>query len=126
MTTIRDLLQRGKKKRETEDKELQLALELSAKEQVNEQQRLLEQFSNYSQPVRKRKRMIKRDKEGEEDEWFQTISTRPQNKVKKVKQESEPFQFDMDSIFQAEEAEVRKQQIKHILHKLNFFFFRHK
>ncbi|KAG2195502.1 hypothetical protein INT47_012046 [Mucor saturninus] len=117
MPTIRDLLQRrNKSEKDKEEEELQLALELSAKEQLNEQRRLLEQFSKKSQKrtsIRKQ-RIIKRERQPEEEEedgWFQTVSSRPQKVVKKVKKESEPFQFDMDTIFQSEEEDDKAQMI---------------
>jgi hypothetical protein len=109
MTSIRDLLQKGKQ-RSSEDTQLKLALELSKQEHIKEQKRLLQQFTK-----KKKRRIIQREEEEEED-WFQTISSRPQDKnqakretVIKAKRETvkqeEPFEFDLSSIFDEQEQD---------------------
>lgn len=99
-TSIKDLLRKSTKV-SIEEKELQLALELSAKEQVNEQKKLLEQFAKKCKRpmVTRKQRIIKQDIDDDHDQWFQTVSTRPQS-IKPVKKESVPFQFDLNSIMQ--------------------------
>ncbi|KAI7907784.1 uncharacterized protein BX663DRAFT_547459 [Cokeromyces recurvatus] len=73
-----------------DDDELQLAIQLSKEEHVNEQRRLLEQFSQLSQRMAvdehvktsTSKRVVTSiiDDDDDDDEWFQTISNRPQPK----------------------------------------------
>lgn len=90
--TIKELFKKscqktGPDQRNKED-DLLLALRLSEQEQVNEQRRLLEQFSQMSQKsipdaTVKKKRFIQSIKEEEDDgndddQWFQTVSSRPQ------------------------------------------------
>ncbi|KAF1801303.1 hypothetical protein V8B55DRAFT_1527817 [Mucor lusitanicus] len=109
--TIDELFKRPpqqQKKSSNEDEDLQLAMEMSQREHINEQKRLFEQYSLLSQRQfkpstpssattttmhTKNKRVIKMDPEEEEeeeerienftdddddDQWFQTVSIRPQ------------------------------------------------
>ncbi|MBM6387882.1 MAG: hypothetical protein JSY10_28615 [Paenibacillus sp.] len=124
MTSIKDLLQKGKQ-RSSEDTQLRLALELSKQEHIKEQQRLLRQFSK---PIQRKRRIIQKEEEEEEEEedeeeedWFQTISSRPQHKnqakretVNRAKREilkqEEPFEFDLSSIFEEQPQQQQEQQ----------------
>ncbi|KAI8098317.1 uncharacterized protein B0P05DRAFT_521358 [Gilbertella persicaria] len=86
--TLKEIFQNIRNKStkdDQEERELQRAIELSKKEQVKEQKRLLEQFSRISN---KKKRLVQHIEEDEND-LFQTVSSRPQpvKKTKKIKQE---------------------------------------
>lgn len=124
MSTIRDLLLKAslKQKKEggQEEKEFQLALQLSQQEHINEQKKLLEKFArldNNKFKVNKKKRLIaqEEEEEGEEDDWFQTVSTRPQVKKEKkkvVKEENNLFEFDLSSILNEEEEEEDEEDVE--------------
>ncbi|CEP11930.1 hypothetical protein [Parasitella parasitica] len=94
--------------RRTEDEDLLLAMRLSQQEHLNEQKKLLEQYALLSQKqfenapshTIKKKRLIKPDPEehnddkmedftdDDDDQWFQTVSIRPQPPVKKAQPKS--------------------------------------
>lgn len=110
--TIDELFKKTPPKRfNNEDEDLLRAMQLSQQEHVNEQKKLLEQYSLLSQRqfdhvaphTTKKRRLIKMEEdeedegEGEEkvedftdddeDQWFQTVSIRPQPPVKKPQQQ---------------------------------------
>ncbi|KAG2190202.1 hypothetical protein INT46_008920 [Mucor plumbeus] len=105
--TIDELFKKAPPNRsKNEDEDLLRAIQLSQQEHVNEQKKLLEQYSLLSQRqfdhaaphTTKKRRLIKmEDKKNEEekieditdddeDQWFQTVSIRPQPPFKKPQQ----------------------------------------
>jgi flagellar motor protein MotB len=105
--TIEELFKKNSQKTIHQDQpddedDLLLALRLSEQEQVNEQRRLLEQFSQLSQRsiskqnAKAKKRAIQpleEEKEKEdEDQWFQTVSSRPQPAYKILKQKNKTLE----------------------------------
>lgn len=105
--TIKDMLKRPPPLRQTLDSEeddLRIALQLSKQEHVNEQKRIFEQLARLSRQGQtenegafrfKKRRIIQKESDGdedgdiivkeakdteEEDQWFQTVSSRPQTR----------------------------------------------
>ncbi|KAK4521155.1 NADH dehydrogenase [ubiquinone] 1 alpha subcomplex subunit [Mucor velutinosus] len=116
--TLDELFKRlpPQKRPSSEDEDLQLAMEMSQREHINEQKRLLEQYALLSQKqfrpstpslatatmIAKKKRLIKVEPEEEEErienftddddsQWFQTVSMRSQQPpVKKAPSKPKP------------------------------------
>ncbi|KAI8644110.1 hypothetical protein BD408DRAFT_413738 [Parasitella parasitica] len=110
----------------TEDKDLLLAIQLSQQEHVNEQKRMFEQYALLSQKhfesapshSSEKRRFIKPDPEEYDDgiegstddddnQWFQTVSTRPQLPVKKAQPKSKPTPKTKSKL---KEAQVQKKK----------------